>query len=106
MGAVRVTVKLTNGSDEALVRTGQLRPEDVRGYETEALVDTGSVETVIPVAVMKQLGLPSMDRRRPSLRERRRPREHPSRRLPNGDDVLRVRKTQNCRSRRRKALRV
>lgn len=62
MGAVRVAVKLTNGSDEALVRTGELRPEDVRGCETEALVDTGSVETVIPVAVMKQLGLPSMDR--------------------------------------------
>ena len=62
MGAVRVRVRLTNGGDEMLVRTGHLRPEDVRSYEGDALVDTGSVETVIPAAVMKQLGLPAMGR--------------------------------------------
>ena len=62
MGAVRVNIRLTNGADEALVRTGQLRLEDIRGYEGEALVDPGSVETVIPATVMKQLGLPAMDR--------------------------------------------
>ena len=62
MGAVRVNVRLTNGADEALVRTGQLRLEDIRSYEGDALVDTGSVETEIPVTVMKQLGLPAMDR--------------------------------------------
>ena len=62
MGAVRAIVKLTNGSDEALIRTGQLRPEDIRVYETEALVVTGSIETVIPAAVMKQLGLFSVER--------------------------------------------
>jgi len=44
------------------VRTGQLKPEDIRRYEGEALVDTGSVETIIPLAVMKQLGLPPSGR--------------------------------------------
>jgi clan AA aspartic protease len=63
VGAVRVKVKITNGSDEALARTGQLRPEDVRSYEGEALVDTGAVDNVIPVAVMQRLGLPPVDRR-------------------------------------------
>src|SRR5438045_1793752 len=62
MGAVRVKVRLTNGGDEMLVRTGQLKPEDIRSYEGEALVDTGSVETIIPLAVMKQLGLPPSGR--------------------------------------------
>jgi clan AA aspartic protease len=59
MGAVRVNVKLTNGVDEGLMRMGQLRPEDVRSYEGDALVDTGSVETIIPEYVMRQLGLPT-----------------------------------------------
>ena len=62
MGAVRVRVRLTNGGDEFLVRTGQLRSEDVRSYEGEALVDTGSVETLIPAQVMNQLGLPPIGR--------------------------------------------
>src|SRR2546426_11051369 len=62
MGAVRVKVRLTNGVDETLVLMEQLRPEDVRSYEGEALVDTGSVETIIPEHVMKQLGLPPSGR--------------------------------------------
>jgi hypothetical protein len=40
MGEVRVGVKLTNAVDEALVRRGQLASDQVRVYETEALVDT------------------------------------------------------------------
>ena len=62
MGAVRVKVKITNGSDEMLARTGQLRPEDVRSYEGMALVDTGAVNNVIPASVAKALGLPALDR--------------------------------------------
>ena len=61
MGAVRVHVRLTNASDEVLVRTGQLRPEDVRSYEGDALVDTGAVKSVIPGAVMQKLGLPPIE---------------------------------------------
>jgi clan AA aspartic protease len=62
VGAVRIHVRLTNGADEVLVRTGQLRPEDVRSYEGEALVDTGAVKSVIPVFVMQKLGLPAIER--------------------------------------------
>jgi clan AA aspartic protease len=60
MGAVKVKVLLSNGADEALVRSGQLRPEDVRRYEGEALVDTGAVKCVIPAPIMQQLGLTSI----------------------------------------------
>ncbi|MBN3910048.1 MAG: aspartyl protease family protein [Nostoc sp. NMS1] len=57
MGAVRVKVKLTNAIDEALVSRGMLNPNMLRVYETEALVDTGAVRTVLPISIVKQLGL-------------------------------------------------
>jgi len=63
MGAARVKVKLTNATDEALARRGQLPPAQVRTYEAMALIDTGAVSTVIPPYVMQQLGLMSRGRR-------------------------------------------
>ncbi|MFN6472311.1 MAG: retroviral-like aspartic protease family protein [Nostoc sp. SerVER01] len=57
MGAVRVQVKLTNAIDEALVSRGILNPNMLRVYETEALVDTGAVRTVLPMSIALQLGL-------------------------------------------------
>jgi clan AA aspartic protease len=57
MGAVRVKVKLTNAIDEALVSRGMLNPNMLRVYETEALVDTGAVRTVLPMSIVQQLGL-------------------------------------------------
>ncbi len=57
MGEVRVRVKLTNAFDDALVRRGMLRPEQVRTYEADALVDTGAVRTVMPSAIASRLGL-------------------------------------------------
>lgn len=57
MGAVRVKVKLTNAIDEALVSRGMLNPNMLRVCETEALVDTGAVRTVLPISVVQQLGL-------------------------------------------------
>ena len=57
MGEVRVKVKLTNAIDEALVRRGQLSTDQIRVYETLALVDTGAVRSVLPVHVAQQLGL-------------------------------------------------
>lgn len=57
MGEIRVKVKLANALDESLSRRGQLRPEDVRRWEADALVDTGAVRTVLPQAVLDQLGL-------------------------------------------------
>jgi clan AA aspartic protease len=57
MGAVHVNVKLTNAIDEALIRRGLLNPSLLRTCETEALIDTGAVRTVLPQAIMMQLGL-------------------------------------------------
>lgn len=57
MGEVRVKVKLTNAFDESLARRGQLKKEEIRSYEADALVDTGSVSSVVPVNVMERLGV-------------------------------------------------
>jgi clan AA aspartic protease len=56
LGEVRVKIKLTNAFDEALSRVSK-RPKKVRSMVVDALVDTGSVRTVIPSQVLKKLGL-------------------------------------------------
>jgi hypothetical protein len=40
MGEVRAKARLINAGDEALVRRGMLRPEQIRTYEADALIDT------------------------------------------------------------------
>src|SRR5713226_8336848 len=57
MGQVHVQVVLTNHREEAMVQLGQLAPERVHRYETEALIDTGAVRSAIPAAVADRLGL-------------------------------------------------
>jgi len=57
MGEVRAQAKLINAGDEVLVRRGLLAPEKVRTYTADALVDTGSVMSVLPIQVAQQLGL-------------------------------------------------
>ena len=57
MGAVRVTVRLSNAADMALVRRNLMRPEEIRVVEADALVDTGAVTFVLPSLVVERLGL-------------------------------------------------
>lgn len=57
MGAIRVKVRLVSSYDEMRVRRGELAADQMRSCETEALVDTGAVRTVIPLQVQQQLGL-------------------------------------------------
>jgi clan AA aspartic protease len=57
IGEVRVKARLTNAVDEELVRRGLLKPEQVRTYDADALVDTGAVRTVLPPDVVARLGL-------------------------------------------------
>ena len=57
MGQVHVQVVLTNYREALLARLGQLAPEQVHRYETEALVDTGAVQSVLPPEVAERLGL-------------------------------------------------
>ena len=59
MGEVRAKVKLINALDRALARRGQIKKEEIRSYETDALIDTGAVSSVVPQFVMEQLGLES-----------------------------------------------
>lgn len=64
MGEVRVKVKLTNAVDEAMVRRGLLTADKIRSYEGEALVDTGAVRSVLPMHVVRLLGLPIVGKAR------------------------------------------
>ena len=57
MGEIRERIRMTNAVDEALVRRGQLRPEQVRKVDVTALVDTGAVMSVIPPQIAKVLGV-------------------------------------------------
>lgn len=54
---VRIKVKLSNAFDESLERRGKLGKDEIRRYEADALVDTGAVSSVVPLNVMKQLGV-------------------------------------------------
>jgi predicted aspartyl protease len=62
MGAVMATLKLTNWSDFIRVKEGQLEPGRARTLEIEALVDTGSVDMVLPEDVVEALGLVEIGR--------------------------------------------
>ena len=57
MGEVRVKIKIINAGDEALFRRGNLAKNEIRFYETDALVDTGATTSVLPVRIVNQLGL-------------------------------------------------
>ena len=62
MGEVRAKVRIINAVDEALARRGRLRPDRVRSYEVQAVVDTGASRTVLPSHVARRLGLAIRDR--------------------------------------------
>jgi clan AA aspartic protease len=52
------TIKLVNSYDEQDVSRGFIKPEEVRGVEIEALVDTGATMLVLPADVVVRLGVP------------------------------------------------
>jgi hypothetical protein len=57
MGEIRAKIKLTNSTDVALVRRGQLSSDMIRSVELEGIVNTGAVATVIPSHIQQLLGL-------------------------------------------------
>ena len=57
MGEVRARVKLSNPYDELRARHGEIPTAQVRTYEADAMVDSGAVRTIIPIAVFDRLGL-------------------------------------------------
>ena len=67
MGEVRAKTKLTNAVDEAMLRRGQIPGDQLRVYETDALVDTGAVRSVVPVHVAQRLGLGTRGHASPNM---------------------------------------
>jgi len=57
MGQVHIRVMLTNHREEVMARLGQLTPDQVHRHETEALIDTGAVQSALPAAIANRLGL-------------------------------------------------
>jgi predicted aspartyl protease len=47
----------SNIIDEKLMQRGQLTPQQVRTYEANALVNAGAVWTLLPIDVVRHLGL-------------------------------------------------
>jgi len=62
MGQVTVHVTLSNARELVMARLGHLAPEAVHTCEVEALVDTGTLRSVVPPAVAEALGLVRMGR--------------------------------------------
>ncbi len=57
MGEVIVEITLTNSTDQAMVREGHKKKEDIRSRKVKALVDTGAVNCVLSPFVADKLGL-------------------------------------------------
>lgn len=57
MGAVKVTLALSNFSDEENARLGLITQSQIRRASVEALVDTGATRLVLPKSVAEALGL-------------------------------------------------
>jgi len=57
MGQMHAQVTLTNDREAVLARLGQVDVSQVHRYATEAFIDTGAVQSVIPSAVADRLGL-------------------------------------------------
>ena len=63
MGKVMTKLTLENVTDRNNAEAGLIRPDQVRGVEVEALVDTGAMMLVLPADVVERLGVPIRDRR-------------------------------------------
>jgi clan AA aspartic protease len=64
MGKVMTKLKLTNLNDIQDVKTGVLRPDQVRVLEIEAVVDTGATNLVLPADVVATLGVRELGKRK------------------------------------------
>jgi predicted aspartyl protease len=57
MGRFNMKLELANNSDINLAENGHLTSSEVRRYEVDGVVDTGSAHLVIPGTAMRVLGL-------------------------------------------------
>jgi len=62
VGRFSVEFEVANYGDVIKARSGDLRADQVRRQAITGLVDSGAAMLVLPQAVVKQLGLPLMDK--------------------------------------------
>lgn len=62
MGCFWVEFELANNFDVMKAAAGELPSREVRRVRIRGLVDTGATRLVLPLAVVKQLGLPETDK--------------------------------------------
>lgn len=63
MGRISTHITVKNLGDVLRAEQGQLRPEDIRGVEIEALVDTGATLLCLPIGMISKLGLSLLNTR-------------------------------------------
>lgn len=61
MGQLIIAVTLSNSREVVMARLGHLAPEAVHTCEVEALIDTGTLRSVMPPAIADALGLVRVD---------------------------------------------
>jgi predicted aspartyl protease len=62
MGRFSVEFEVANNRDLTLASVGQLKPKQVRRVRLKGVVDSGATRLVLPGDVVKQLGVPRIDR--------------------------------------------
>jgi len=62
MGEIKINLELVNDGDVFLFEAGNLKEEEIRQLEIEALVDTGAVMLLLPQDIVEVLGLKKTDR--------------------------------------------
>jgi clan AA aspartic protease len=62
MGQVTMRVRLTNAREYAMYRLGRISQDEVHTVEVEALIDTGTLRSVVPPAIARALDLTPLDR--------------------------------------------
>jgi predicted aspartyl protease len=62
VGRVNVEFEVANYGDIMKTRVGDLRPEQVRRQTIQGVVDPGATKLVLPEVIVKELGLPLMDK--------------------------------------------
>ena len=58
MGRITIDVEIVNNEDLVRARNGDLPADKVRRVTIQGLVDSGATRMVLPLAVVKELGLP------------------------------------------------
>jgi predicted aspartyl protease len=58
VGRIKTEIVVSNNQDVQMAKGGALPPEQIRRFQLEGTVDTGSTQLVLPEDVVNRLGLP------------------------------------------------